>query len=152
MISVLIVELSEQWLIVFVMLTDYYWKRVEVSDNMNEVSGGKPELASTSSWETLPSQQLPSISTIHHHHQTVAQETNPPVTQVIVPTPVKLQAPILSPPPNVEHCTVLTHMQQPALMTQVQFPYCLFIVFCLCFFFNYSANYFNYLFLGWCTR
>ena len=88
---------------------------------MNEVSGGKQELASTSSWETLPSQQLPSISTIHHHHQPLPQDTNPSVTQVIVPTPVKLQPPILSPPPNVEHCTVLTHVQQPALMTQVNF-------------------------------
>lgn len=84
---------------------------------MNEVSSGKQELASTS-WETLSTQTVPSIPNMHHH-QSMPQETNS-MSQIIVPTPVKLQGPILSPNPNaVEHCAVLTHLQQPPLMTQV---------------------------------
>lgn len=90
---------------------------------MNEVSGGKQEIASTSAWEALASQSVPSLPAMHHHHhrhQPLQQDSNSPVQQVIVPTPVKLQAPILSPPQNVEHCSVLTQMQQqPPLVAQV---------------------------------
>lgn len=95
---------------------------------MNEVSGGKQEIASTSAWEALASQSVSSLPAMHHHHplhhhhrhQPTQQDSNSPVQQVIVPTPVKLQAPILSPPQNVEHCSVLTQMQQqPPLVAQV---------------------------------
>lgn len=82
---------------------------------MNEVSGGKQEMSSNSAWEALASQSnLPM-----HHHQLIQQEANPPVTQVIVPTPVKLQAAILPPTQNVEHCPPLGHMQQ-TLIPQVK--------------------------------
>ena len=91
---------------------------------MNEVSGGKQEIASTSAWEALAGQSVQSLPTMHHHHhlhhQPLQQELNPPVTQVIVPTPVKLQAPVFSPPQIMEHCSVLTQIQQqPPLIAQV---------------------------------
>lgn len=71
---------------------------------MNEVSGGKQDnIPNSAAWETLASQS--SLPGMHHHH---LQESST-VTQVIVPTPVKLQPPILvSPSITVEHC----HMQQ----------------------------------------
>lgn len=90
---------------------------------MNEVSGGKQEIASTSAWEALASQSVTTLTGMHHHHrhQPLQQDSNSPVQQVIVPTPVKLQAPILSPTQNVEHCSVLTQMQQqPPLVAQVK--------------------------------
>ncbi|XP_033337712.2 phosphorylated CTD-interacting factor 1 isoform X1 [Megalopta genalis] len=86
---------------------------------MNEVSGGKQDIPNTSSWETLSGQSASSYSTMHHHHQTLQQDTNPTVAQVIVPTPVKLQAPMLSSAQTIpDHCSQLGHIQQPALMTQ----------------------------------
>ncbi|KZC07294.1 Phosphorylated CTD-interacting factor 1 [Dufourea novaeangliae] len=86
---------------------------------MNEVSGGKQDIPNTSSWETLSGQSASSYSTMHHHHQSLQQDTNPTVAQVIVPTPVKLQAPMLSSAQTIpDHCSQLGHIQQPALITQ----------------------------------
>lgn len=86
---------------------------------MNEVSGGKQDIPNTSTWETLPGQSA-SLSTMHHHHQSLQQDVNPTVTQVIVPTPVKLQAPMLNSTQAVaDHCSQLGHMQQSNLITQV---------------------------------
>ncbi|XP_012274652.1 phosphorylated CTD-interacting factor 1 [Orussus abietinus] len=90
---------------------------------MNEVSGGKQEIASTSAWETLSGQSVSSLPAMHHHHEALPQEISPPVTQVIVPTPVKLQAPVLPLPQNViEHCSPLAHIQQPSLIPQNTTP------------------------------
>lgn len=87
---------------------------------MNEVSGGKQDIPNTSSWETLSGQSVPSLPTIHHHHQPLQQDTNSTVAQVIVPTPVKLQTPILTPVQTVaDHCPQLGHIQQSPLITQV---------------------------------
>lgn len=88
---------------------------------MNEVSGGKQDIPNTSSWETLPGHAVSTISTMHHHHQNLQQDTNPAVAQVIVPTPVKIQTPMLTPAQTVtEHCPQLGHMQQPSLINQVK--------------------------------
>lgn len=88
---------------------------------MNEVSGGKQDVPNTSNWEALSGQSVSSLPVMHHHHQTIQQDTNSTVAQVIVPTPVKLQTPILTPVQTVaEHCPQLgPHIQQPALITQV---------------------------------
>lgn len=87
---------------------------------MNEISGSKQELPNTSAWETLSAPSLSSASNMHHHHQTLQQDTSTTVMQVIVPTPVKLQGPILSPAQTVtDHCSQLGHLQQTPLMTQV---------------------------------
>lgn len=88
---------------------------------MNEVSGGKQEMASTSSWDAMINQPVTtSIPPMHHLNPPLTQEANQSVTQVIVPTPVKLQPQILSPPPLAgEHCIPLGHMQQPTLLVQV---------------------------------
>ncbi|XP_046411649.1 mRNA (2'-O-methyladenosine-N(6)-)-methyltransferase isoform X1 [Neodiprion fabricii] len=89
---------------------------------MNEVSGGKQEMTSNSAWEALAGQTVSTMPTMHHH-QLLQPEANPPVTQVIVPTPVKLQAAILPPPQNVvEHCPPLAHMQQTSLASQATAP------------------------------
>lgn len=89
---------------------------------MNEVSGGKQEIPSTSTWENVNNQTMNQIPSMHHHQPLQIQQTqemNAP-TQVIVPTPIKLQPPMLAMPQNaVEHCSVLTHIQQPVLITQV---------------------------------
>lgn len=86
---------------------------------MNEVSGGKQDISNTSTWETLSGQSVSSLSTMHHH-QTLQQDTSPTVAQVIVPTPVKLQTPVLTPAQTVaDHCPQLNHIQQPPLITQV---------------------------------
>jgi len=87
---------------------------------MNEVSGGKQDIPNTQSgWETLSGPQSVS-STMHHHHQTLQQDTSTTVAQVIVPTPMKLQTPILTPAQTVaDHCPQLGHIQQPPLITQV---------------------------------
>lgn len=85
---------------------------------MNEVSGGKQDIPNTSSWETLSVQSVP---TMHHHHQTLQQDASPTVAPVIVPTPVKLQTPMLTPAQTVaDHCPQLSHIQQPPSMTQVR--------------------------------
>lgn len=89
---------------------------------MNEVSGGKQDVPNTSNWEALSGQSVSSLPAVmHHHHQTLQQDTNSTqVAQVIVPTPVKLQTPILTPAQTVaEHCPQLGHIQQPSLITQV---------------------------------
>lgn len=87
---------------------------------MNEVSGGKQDIPNTSTWETLSGQSASSFSTMHHHHQPLQQDTSPTVAQVIVPTPVKLQAPMLSSAQTIaDHCSQLGHIQQPTLITQV---------------------------------
>ncbi|KAI4503022.1 hypothetical protein M0802_002066 [Mischocyttarus mexicanus] len=94
---------------------------------MNEISGSKQELGNTSAWESLST--APSLSSApnmhhhhhhhHHHHQTLQQDTSTTVMQVIVPTPVKLQAPILSSAQTVtDHCSQLGHLQQTPLITQ----------------------------------
>lgn len=86
---------------------------------MNEVSGGKQDVPNTSNWETLSGQSVSSLPAMHHHHQTLQQDTNSTVAQVIVPTPVKLQTPILTPAQTItDHCQ-LVHIQQPPLITQV---------------------------------
>lgn len=86
---------------------------------MNEVSGGKQDISNTSTWETLSGQPASSLSTMHHHHPTLQQDTTPTVAQVIVPTPVKLQTPILSSTQSIpDHCSQLGHIQQSGLMTQ----------------------------------
>lgn len=101
----------------------------EAYHKMNEVSGGKQDIPNTSSWETLSGQSVSSLPTMHHH-QTLQQDSSPTVAQVIVPTPVKLQPPMLTPTPQtmstittmstvVDHCPQLGHMQQPPLITQV---------------------------------
>ena len=87
---------------------------------MNEVSGGKQDIPNTSSWETLSGQSASSLSTMHHHHQSLQQDAAPAVAQVIVPTPVKLQTPMLSSAQTIpDHCSQLGHMQQSSLMAQV---------------------------------
>lgn len=87
---------------------------------MNEVSGGKQDVPNTSNWEALSGQSVSSLPVMHHHHQTLPQDTNSTVAQVIVPTPVKLQTPILTPAQTVtEHCPQLGHIQQPSIITQV---------------------------------
>lgn len=87
---------------------------------MNEVSGGKQDVPNTSNWEALSGQSVSSLPVMHHHHQTLQQDINSTVAQVIVPTPVKLQTPILTPAQTVaEHCPQLGHIQQPSLITQV---------------------------------
>lgn len=86
---------------------------------MNEVSGGKQDIPNTSSWETLSGQSVSSLPTMHHH-PTLQQDTSPTVAQVIVPTPVKLQPPMLTLAQTVaDHCPQLSHMQQPPMITQV---------------------------------
>ncbi|XP_039307476.1 mRNA (2'-O-methyladenosine-N(6)-)-methyltransferase isoform X3 [Solenopsis invicta] len=86
---------------------------------MNEVSGGKQDVPNTSNWEALSGQSVSSLPPMHHHHQVLQQDTNSTVAQVIVPTPVKLQTPILTPAQTVaDHCPQLGHIQQPPLITQ----------------------------------
>ncbi|KAJ8679825.1 hypothetical protein QAD02_015612 [Eretmocerus hayati] len=89
---------------------------------MNEVSGGKTEIPSTSAWDAMMNAPTTSISSMHHLNP--PQEVSQPVTQVIVPTPVKLQPPMLSPPPVMgEHLHVMSpHMQQPNMMIQGMMP------------------------------
>ena len=85
---------------------------------MNEVSGGKPEATSSSAWDVLTSQQgstMP-LPMMHHHHQLMPQESNPPVTQVIISSPVKLAPPINSP---VQSIAEIPQGQQPVPMVQV---------------------------------
>lgn len=87
---------------------------------MNEVSGGKQEMASTSAWDTMMNAPVTTIQSMHHMNPPLTQEASPPATQVIVPTPVKLQPPLLSPPPMTgDHLGVMPHVQQPGLMVQV---------------------------------
>jgi len=87
---------------------------------MNEVSGGKQDIPNTSNWETLSGQSVSSLPAMHHHHQTLQQDANSTVAQVIVPTPVKLQTPILTPMQTIaDHCPQIGHIQQPPLITQV---------------------------------
>lgn len=87
---------------------------------MNEVSGGKQDIPNVSTWETLSGQSASALSTMHHHHQALQQEASPTVAQVIVPTPVKLQAPMLSSAQTIpDHCAQLGHVQQTGLMVQV---------------------------------
>lgn len=100
----------------------YMWWSTQqsVHSTMNEVSGGKQDISNTSTWETLSGQPASSLSTMHHHHPTLQQDTTPTVAQVIVPTPVKLQTPILSSTQSIpDHCSQLGHIQQSGLMTQV---------------------------------
>ncbi|XP_076687419.1 phosphorylated CTD-interacting factor 1 isoform X3 [Andrena cerasifolii] len=86
---------------------------------MNEVSGGKQDIPNASTWETLSGQPASSFPTMHHHHQTLQQDASPTVAQVIVPTPVKLQAPVLSSTQTIaDHCSQLGHIQQSNLITQ----------------------------------
>jgi len=88
---------------------------------MNEVSGGKQDVPNASNWEVLSGQSVSSLPAMHHHHQTLQQDTNSTVAQVIVPTSVKLQTPILTSTQTVtdHHCPQLSHIQQPPLITQV---------------------------------
>jgi hypothetical protein len=87
---------------------------------MNEVSGGKQDMASTSAWDAMMNQPVTTIPSMHHLNPALSQDSSTPVTQVIVPTPVKLQAPILSPPPIVaDHCSILGHVQQSPIVAQV---------------------------------
>lgn len=85
---------------------------------MNEVSGGKQDIPNASTWETLSGQSASSFSTMHHHHHQTLQESSPTVAQIIVPTPVKLQASVLSTAQSLDHCSQLSHIQQPPLITQ----------------------------------
>lgn len=97
----------------------YHYTQQSVHSTMNEVSGGKQDISNTSTWETLSGQPASSLSTMHHHHPTLQQDTTPTVAQVIVPTPVKLQTPILSSTQSIpDHCSQLGHIQQSGLMTQ----------------------------------
>ncbi|XP_058802747.1 mRNA (2'-O-methyladenosine-N(6)-)-methyltransferase [Phymastichus coffea] len=90
---------------------------------MNEVSGGKQEMASTSAWDSMMNQPVTTIPSMHHMNPPLTQDASSPATQVIVPTPVKLQPPILSPPPiGGEHLVVMPHVQQPGLMVQGPAP------------------------------
>lgn len=94
--------------------------RQDTYQTMNEVSGGKQDLPNTSNWETLSGQSVSSLPAMHHHHQTLQQDVNSTVAQVIVPTPVKLQTPILVPTQTIaDHCPQIGHIQQPPLITQV---------------------------------
>lgn len=86
---------------------------------MNEVSGGKQDIPNASTWETLSGQAASSFPTMHHHHQTLQQDASPTVAQVIVPTPVKLQAPVLSSTQTID-CSQLGHIQQSNLIAQVR--------------------------------
>lgn len=89
---------------------------------MNEVSGGKQDIPNTSNWETLSGQSMSSLPAMHHH-QTLQQDANSTVAQVIVPTPVKLQTPVLTPAQTVaDHCPQIGHIQQPPLITQNTSP------------------------------
>ncbi|XP_043255832.1 mRNA (2'-O-methyladenosine-N(6)-)-methyltransferase [Colletes gigas] len=85
---------------------------------MNEVSGGKQDIANAPTWETLSGQSASSFSAMHHHHQSLQQDATPTVAQVIVPTPVKLQASMLSSPQTIDHCSQLGHVQQSTLLAQ----------------------------------
>ncbi|XP_074113087.1 phosphorylated CTD-interacting factor 1 [Cotesia typhae] len=101
---------------------------------MNEASGGKQELpntTNTTTWDVMSSQSIsPVAGTMHHHHnlhhhhssmmQTLHQDPGSNVSQVIVPTPVKLQPQPMTQAPNiVDHCVPLSHLQQPMPMNQV---------------------------------
>lgn len=88
---------------------------------MNEVSGGKQDMANTSGCDGLSGQSAASLSAMHHHHhhhhhhQSLQQETaQAVVTQVIVPAPMKLQAPVLT--------SAQPMPEQPGLMGQVTPP------------------------------
>ncbi|XP_014213980.1 phosphorylated CTD-interacting factor 1 [Copidosoma floridanum] len=89
---------------------------------MNEVSSGKQEIASTSAWDNMMNPPVSTLPTMHHlnpvPHQ--SQETIPAaaITQVIVPTPVKLQPPMVLPSPPIvgEHLNVIPHVQQPIIV------------------------------------
>lgn len=90
---------------------------------MKEDSGGKQEIASTSAWDNMMNQ--PPMTTIpsmmHHLNLPQTLDTNPPVTQVIIPTPIKLQAPILPPPPGIAGEHILPLVQQPILVQVIFF-------------------------------
>lgn len=86
---------------------------------MNEVSGGKQEAASTSAWEVLAGQPASPLPNMHHHHQQLQQDINPPVTQVIVSSPIKLQAPAIPPSQTVAE---LIQAQQPGALVQAASP------------------------------
>lgn len=99
---------------------------------MNEASGGKPE-SNSQSWDALTNQQLPGAGAMHHHHQhqhphhihhpnmMQQEQTVTAVSQVIVPTPVKLQPQTLTQPTGIgEHCPPMSHVpQQMVPMGQV---------------------------------
>lgn len=101
---------------------------------MNEASGGKQEpINTTSTWDVISNQTISSVAgTMHHHHHhhqqhhlhhqssIMQQESGSAMSQVIVPTPVKLQAQIMPPAPNiVDHLTPMVHLSQPVPISQV---------------------------------
>ncbi|XP_063973188.1 mRNA (2'-O-methyladenosine-N(6)-)-methyltransferase isoform X1 [Diachasmimorpha longicaudata] len=105
---------------------------------MNEASGGK-EQTNTQTWEALSnSQQLSGLAGAMHHHQhphphphhlhhaTMMQQeqTVSAVSQVIVPTPVKLQPQTLAQTAGiVEHGPPMSHVPQQMIpMAQVVLP------------------------------
>ncbi|KAK0081013.1 hypothetical protein PV325_012942 [Microctonus aethiopoides] len=100
---------------------------------MNEASGGKQEpINTTSTWDVMSNQSISSVAgTMHHHHHhhqqhhlhhqssIMQQESGSAMSQVIVPTPVKLQAQIMPPAPNiVDHLTPMVHLSQPVPISQ----------------------------------
>lgn len=115
---------------------------------MNEVSGGKQDIPNTSNWETLSGQSVSSLPVMHHHHQTLQQDANSTMAQVIVPTPVKLQTPILTPTQTVaDHCPQIGHIQQPPLITQVYWK----IFYCFLFN-NFKLSDYKNIIIGCTTR
>lgn len=86
---------------------------------MNEVSGGKQDVPNTSNWEALSEQSVSSLPAMHHHHQTLQQDTNSPITQIIVPIPIRLQPPILTPIQTVaDHWQQLDHIEESPFITR----------------------------------
>lgn len=101
---------------------------------MNEASGGKQDLPNTTNttvWDVMSSQSMsPVAGTMHHHHNLhhhhhpsmMQQDPGSNVSQVIVPTPVKLQPQQIPQTQNiVDHCSPLSHLQQPMPINQVIF-------------------------------
>ncbi|CAB0036887.1 unnamed protein product [Trichogramma brassicae] len=57
------------------------------------------------------------IASMHHINPPMTPESDQPATQVIIPTPIKLQPPIMTTPPITgDHCNVMPHMQQPVMV------------------------------------
>ncbi|XP_014223431.1 phosphorylated CTD-interacting factor 1 isoform X1 [Trichogramma pretiosum] len=84
---------------------------------MNKINTNKQDMSNTSAWDTMMNTPVTTIASMHHINPPMTPESDQPATQVIIPTPIKLQPPIMTTPPITgDHCNVMPHMQQPVMV------------------------------------